>query len=556
VSLRINNLSIERVSNLGDAADLYTAARMAEDWIEVSNRILRRILNGNASTEFGRRRGFDRIRNRTDFRAANPLTSYSDYRASIANMAAGEIGVLCPQAPDCFLITSGTTTEPKLVPRIRRTERAFSHHRIVQALIEAKTGPVTRLKGTTAFLMARPPPAKTTGGYSILPLSYLNFVSRYHGQMERMSSPSAVFDLSHHRTALDLHLLFAIRSENLNNVSATFLPVLLDQFFHRIDQIGEAVCEAISRGQVDIIAATLEQTTRNELNQALGGPAGSRAERIKTALSNPDTFAGNVWPDLRYVRCLSSATFAVGRRRLQERIGALPIFSPVFSSSEAFLGFSLNPEDDPPQYALVTEDAFVEFQPDSDEDSADTVFCDQLEVGCVYRLIITTYEGLCRYRLGDRVKVTGFWGSAPVVELLGRVGLGLNAFGEKTPEDALANAVRDVAENTGIDLHEFAAALDWSPARYVIYVGAASRVPTPASVLSRALDQALQRRNPDYEDFRMDGSLAESRLEFVGMEALRTVAFGSLDSLQKKGRRIISDEAAIASLKAAGKTWE
>ena len=44
------------------------------------------------------------------------------------------------------------------------------------------------------------------------------------------------------------------------------------------------------------------------------------------------------------------------------------------------------------------------------------------KVGHSYELILTTRGGLCRYRIGDAVKITGKVGEMPLVELQGRAG--------------------------------------------------------------------------------------------------------------------------------------
>ena len=44
------------------------------------------------------------------------------------------------------------------------------------------------------------------------------------------------------------------------------------------------------------------------------------------------------------------------------------------------------------------------------------------KVGHSYELILTTRGGLCRYRIGDAVRITGKVGEMPLVELQGRAG--------------------------------------------------------------------------------------------------------------------------------------
>ena len=70
-------------------------------------------------------------------------------------------------------------------------------------------------------------------------------------------------------------------------------------------------------------------------------------------------------------------------------------------------------------YVLVPRAMFFEFIPIEIGDSG-ILFADQVEVGKSYEVIITTVSGLYRYRLGDVVKVVGFFNNTPLLEFLYR----------------------------------------------------------------------------------------------------------------------------------------
>lgn len=374
--------------------------------------------------------------------------------------------------------------------------------------------------------------------------------------MHLLSSPRIIFDVIDLRLALDLHLLFALRSENLTSVSSTFLPVVLDQFFIRMSAIEPLVYDALRTGSVGAIALSLPPYVRNALDRELAGPNPERARQIRSAIEPRNgSSVPLIWPHLRYIRCLSSASFSIGRATLKNYVGEVPIMSPVYSASETFLGFSLQPDLDPTYYVIATEDAFVEFLPERDRPSDDTCLMTEVTVGAIYQIIVTTYAGLYRYRLGDRVRVVGFWGQAPIVELLGRVGQALNIFGEKTPEDALIAAVQDMAAARELTVVDFVATIAWGPARYVIYTELFPTLSVPTlRDLAATLDSALRQRNPDYDDFRVDGSLASAEVRIVqkGMiKMLVDVPGSAVPSLQQKRQRIVHSAAIASALDSA-----
>ena len=134
-----------------------------------------------------------------------------------------------------------------------------------------------------------------------------------------------------------------------------------------------------------------------------------------------------------------------------------------------------------------------------------TLLAHELEAGREYELVVSNLGGLCRYRLGDVVRVAGFHHAAPVVEFRYRIGQLLNLRGEKTSEEALSRAVR--AALPAASVAEFSAAeiggectgsssTSSAPPHYLVLVEAARDQPAlPADAAAR-LEAALRDTNP------------------------------------------------------------
>ncbi|KAI8523015.1 hypothetical protein RHMOL_Rhmol13G0041800 [Rhododendron molle] len=88
------------------------------------------------------------------------------------------------------------------------------------------------------------------------------------------------------------------------------------------------------------------------------------------------------------------------------------VASTSYGSSECYVGLNLNPICDPSLviYTIMPNMAYFEFIPQK-SNSAKLVDAD-VEVGQDYELVVTTYGGLYRYRIGDILRVTGFHNSA------------------------------------------------------------------------------------------------------------------------------------------------
>ena len=141
-------------------------------------------------------------------------------------------------------------------------------------------------------------------------------------------------------------------------------------------------------------------------------------------------------------------------------------------------------------------------------------------MGREYELVVTNLGGLCRYRLGDVVRVAGFHRAAPLVEFRYRIGQVLNLRGEKTSEAALGRAVREalptasVAEFSAAECTESAAA----PPHYVLLVEAAHGAVLPADAAAR-LEAALREANPVYAAWRDRGAIGPCEQREVRLRA-------------------------------------
>ena len=93
--------------------------------------------------------------------------------------------------------------------------------------------------------------------------------------------------------------------------------------------------------------------------------------------------------------------------RLQYFLGeSISMFSFFYVSSEGVLGVNKWPYKRTSAYALLPESKFYEFIPLDQTESPDpeVLLTDEIEVNKDYEIVITTGEGLYRYRLGDAVQ--------------------------------------------------------------------------------------------------------------------------------------------------------
>jgi auxin responsive GH3 family protein len=135
---------------------------------------------------------------------------------------------------------------------------------------------------------------------------------------------------------------------------------------------------------------------------------------------------------------------------LRHYCGNLPLVSGTYGSSECYFGINLRPLCDPSEvaYTIMPNMGYFEFLPMDDEAADDgkaasgkLVDLARVEAGREYELVITTYAGLNRYRVGDVTRVAGFHNAAPQFQVVRRKNVLLSIELDKTDGEELQRAV-------------------------------------------------------------------------------------------------------------------
>ncbi|CAI0550373.1 unnamed protein product [Linum tenue] len=128
--------------------------------------------------------------------------------------------------------------------------------------------------------------------------------------------------------------------------------------------------------------------------------------------------------------------------------GSLPLVCSMYASSECYFGLNLNPLCNPDEvlYTLVPTMAYFEFLPvDRFVEKIKLVDLVDVKLGQEYELVVTTYAGLYRYRVGDVLRVGGFKNKAPQFTFVCRKNVVLSIDSDKTDEVELQTAVTRAA---------------------------------------------------------------------------------------------------------------
>ncbi|WP_133013627.1 GH3 auxin-responsive promoter family protein [Clostridium cuniculi] len=476
----------------------------------INEEVLFKILNKNSTSKYGEKYKFNSIKSVDEYKSNVPITDYLDYELYINEMLKGEKNILITDDVEFFGHTSGTTGKQKLVPVTKKSREVGSKYMALlierfaynnlknkwnygRGLMLADTVMTTYSEGGVPICSA------TSGGMDaikvILPKIY--------------TSPYEVMKIKDKNAALYLHLLFALEDKNLTYISGVFISNVLDAL-RTLEDNAELLVRDIRRGSINR-NLNIDGETRKKLNKCLKPNAG-RADEMELEFSKGfEGICRRIWPKLIYIASVTGANFSIYDDMVNYYTGSVPIYSPAYASTEAMIG--INPYISKIRYVIIPDTVFYEFIPvkESNKENPQTYCIDELKVGEKYEIIITSYAGFYRYRLGDVVKVVDYYNNSPEIEFLYRKNQALNMVSEKTTEDHLRESLSKTVKEFNLSLVDYTTLEDNSitPGRYVFYLEFNEEIPkSKIKFIENTLDKELQKANLAYGRFRKNNRLA------------------------------------------------
>ena len=532
--------------------------RDAAQAAQVNDDTLMAILRRNRDCEFGRKHGFATIDSPATFRRSLPLATHDDFRADIERMSNGAKNVLCVDALSGFGLTSGTTGKSKLVPISTRQRRqtAQSMMFLPQGFV-ADLLPETQQGGRGLLLINASAPGHTAGGLPVGPGTSLGMRHMLRMSSLFWTSPAEAYQISNQADALYVHLLFALIGGDAHYISAPFASTVLD-LFHTLELRAAELIYDVRHGTL-LGVPNLAPELRRRLQKRLLPQPDLSVWLTDELSAGMDGIATRLFPQLAYINTVTSGGFALYAKRLLRYVGELPVHSSIYASTEAVLGIGVGL--DAARYALIPGQAYCEFIPEGhlDEAQPTTWQLNELQVGHRYEIVLTTWSGLYRYRLGDIIEVIDRYQRTPVVEFVHRRGALLNICGEKTSERAAYTALLRSTGLAGLQLADFTTRIDTDslPQRYVFYLELGpteqpSDVAALAARLIDAIDSALCQGNSLYELARGSDRIAAAEVRLVRSGTFRRLrdifVLRGASPTQVKVPRVLGDPDMIAIL--------
>ncbi len=481
---------------------------------EVQDALLRRILDHQKDTAFGRDHHFGAVRTLEDFRRQVAVAGYDRVEPYMARVRRGETNALLADARvHMFALTSGTTATRKYIPvtdqyladykrgwnlwglKVFRDHREVAMRPIVQMSgdwqeTRTESGvPCGAVTGLTAHMQKR-----IVRGLYCVPaaVSRIKDANAKYYVALRLSLPRRV------------GMIIAANPSTLINMA----------------KLGDQEKESLLR---DLTDGTLSdkfdvpQDVRDALRSRLK-PCPDRVRDLEAMVAR----TGNLYPrDYWGPDCLlgnwTGGSMGAYLRHYPRYFGACPVRDVGLIASEGRMTIPLS--DATPAGVLDVTSHFFEFIPEAEMESPQptVLAAHELQGGRNYYILPTTSFGLYRYDIRDLVRVAGFHNQTPLIEFLSKGAYFSSVTGEKLSEyhvtQSMARALRDL----DLTLNSYSLAPCWKEEQpyYGLFMERGELPEADAARLTDRLDALLKECNIEYGSKRDSLRLGPVRMELL-----------------------------------------
>ncbi|CAM0953506.1 unnamed protein product [Alopecurus aequalis] len=467
---------------------------LTRDAGRVQRDTLKKILEANVDAEYLTRFGLDGRTDAKSYKSCVPLCVHDDVEPFIQRVADGDNSPVITGKPITALsLSSGTTKgKPKFLPfNGELLESALQMYHTSHAF-RNREYPIGKGKALQFFYCSKQ--VSTNGGIiATTATTNLYRSQRFREGMKDIQSQGCspdevIFGPDFHQS-LYCHLLCGlIYSDEVRFVSSTFAHSLVHAL-QTLEEVWVDLCADIRDGVLS------ERVTVPSIREAVSKILTPNPELASSiykkciGLSNWYGVIPALWPNARYVFGIMTGSMEPYVKKLRHYAGHLPLISGDYGASEGWVGCNIHPTVPPEQvtYAVIPNTGYFEFIPldkatgeemgniaSIDYIESEPVGLTEVEVGKTYEVVLTTFTGLYRYRLGDIVKIARFHNSTPEVQFICRRSLMLSINVDKNTEKDLQLAVEEAAkllEGEKLGIVDFTSSINMSSdhGRYVIY---------------------------------------------------------------------------------------
>ncbi|KAF5736196.1 Auxin-responsive GH3 family protein [Tripterygium wilfordii] len=529
-----------------DAKALQFIEEMTRNADSVQEKVLAEILSRNADTEYLQRFKLHGATDRDTFKSKIPVVTYEDLQPEIQRIANGDRSPILSSHPISeFLTSSGTSAgERKLMPTIAEEwDRRCILYSLLMPVMNLYVPDLNQGKGLY-FLFVKAE-AKTPSGLVARPVltSYYKsqqFRTRSYDPYNVYTSPNeAILCADSFQSMYTQMLCGLLMREEVLRLGAVFASGLI-RAIKFLQLNWKELAQDISTGTLN---PKITDPSIRECMTKILKPNQELAEFITKECCEEkwEGIITRIWPKTKYLDVIVTGAMAQYIPTLDYYSGGLPTPCTMYASSECYFGLNLKPMSKPSEvsYTIMPNMGYFEFLPYespapalSRESPPRLVDLADVEVGKDYELVISTYAGLCRYRVGDILRVTGFHNSAPQFQFIRRKNVLLSIDSDKTDEAELQKGIDNASLllkecNTSVVEYTSYADTKAIPGHYVIFWELLVKDPENAPS-DEVLNQCCLAMEESLNSVYRQGRVADNS---IGPLEIRVVKNGTFEEL-------------------------
>ena len=476
-------------------------------------KLLKRILDKNRDTAFGKKYGFSGLKNYADFRQALPVQHYEDLRGLVEQQEAGQKSCLNAGQPVMYAQTSGTTGKPKYIPILPETIKQYRHsqhcvaYAIHSAMPKTYSGKVLAIvsPAVEGYLPSGTPYGSMSG---LICRSMPDFVSVNY------VVPANIFELADYELKYRLITLFALAEKNITLI-ATANPSTVLKIADILNTQWDALIGEIDTGNAYGLRANPQ-----------------RADVLKNLrIKKRSIIFADIWPNLQTVTTWTGGNCAVLIPGLKRQLSPTTRIVEMGYLSSEFRG-SITVDVVRNKGIPTIHENFFEFveRDQWENKTAEFLTISSLQEGKQYYVIVTTQNGLYRYFINDIIEVDGWYNGTPTIRFVQKGKGVVNLTGEKLYESQVIEAVNRIKQKLNVDFSFFMMLGDPDMLHYTLYIAA-----EPFSGVA-LLEKYLGDQNIEFAAKRKSGRLRQTTVCFVSKATADAYKKHCLEQGQREGQ--------------------
>ncbi len=377
--------------------------------LETQAMLLSQLVDKSKRTSFGKQFGFSAIKHISDFKARVPVHTYEQLYPYIERVLKGEQHVLWPAPIAWFAKSSGTTNaRSKLIP-VSPEALKEGHYKAGKDMLSIYVNnyPDSQIaKGKSIGI-----------GGSLCPNNFHPNLATHYGDVSAVLMKNLPFWAQWRRTP-------------------KLGVALMEQWEEKVEKLAKS-------------------TVGENVTSIAGVPTWVWSLLQKVLAIKGEQYIHAVWPRLEL---FIHGGVALGPYKELFRAITSPNlhYLEVYNASEGFFAVQ-DQVDASDMLLLLNHGIFYEFisMDEIDKQHPKAIGLEEVELGKIYALLISTNAGLWRYQIGDTIKFTSL---VPFrIKIAGRTKQFINAFGEEVIIENAEQAITKACQMTGATINNYTA---------------------------------------------------------------------------------------------------